>query len=302
MNDIQKNIDVNKSKIKPLSISEIQTKFTIDGKADTGDTIKLIYAMNTEFVVYETVTNRVRVFTNDDHLPLKEGYYYKNEIFKLEPLIAQIHSLRPEKLKKDKQTQINSLLARALVVAYVPNKDLESAKLVLTKALNDIRRYRYIEARLIHLRWSFFTCIIILLVTYIVNLILLNNNITTSEFSDLKKNIIQFSTVIFYGSIGGLLSVSIRLKQIKIDPDNDLKILGVARIFTASLSSVVLFVGIKAGIVFSFSSDATQANFEWIIKFLSVIAGFSETLILNIIGKFSNQISENTIDSNEQLE
>jgi len=91
------------------------------------------------------------------------------------------------------------------------------------------------------------------------------------------------------GSIGSFISVALNLKNLEIDPDAPAMISvisGVSRIMIGMIGAVLVYFLIRADILLGIIS---QSNSVFAILAISVVAGFSETLVPNILRKMESQ-------------
>jgi hypothetical protein len=96
--------------------------------------------------------------------------------------------------------------------------------------------------------------------------------------------------VITSGVIGGFISVSYKLKSIVFERGVSWQyflVYGIERLVISVLASLVLLFSIKANIIFGFVKDAPSPFYGYM--FFGVLAGFSETLIPDLLIKMEKQ-------------
>jgi hypothetical protein len=94
--------------------------------------------------------------------------------------------------------------------------------------------------------------------------------------------------IFILGSLGGLISVLIKIRDIALDPQSEMinKLSGISRVIIAGTASIIFYFGYKSDILFSFTKGdkSTEIYFIWLFSFFM---GFSE----RIIPDFSNRIN-----------
>ena len=123
-------------------------------------------------------------------------------------------------------------------------------------------------------------------------------------WSDLFKDIFvllgfsqEFLIVIFFGALGGFLSVAYRIRTIgiEIDPDSNFRILGASRIYIAVISSLIIYSALKGEIVNGVSLLLTENSAEIPISriaFISAASGFIERFVPDLLTRSTQQNQE----------
>ncbi len=247
------------------SITVGDTSSFSKGKLDRQNRLIVeVYGTMKEWVVYRTINNLVRIETADDHLKPEERLHLHN-LNETAVETARIHALRPDSLRHS-NISILGQIARGQIQCLQGNFD--QAKEMLADAESRLRRLRTIEGRFqYHIAGS----IVVLL--FVASLLL------PFFFPDLRLTIHK---ILVCGSIGGLLSMSIGIGKLEIDPYADWRInalAGVSRIVIAVLASTFIYFAMQAGLIFSSFSESSP----YAIYALAIVAGFSETFVPNII-------------------
>lgn len=249
----------------PESIKVGDTATFGQGKLDRqGRLIVEVYGTTKEYVVYRTIDNHVRIEIADDHMEPKDRTHLQR-LDEIAVETSRLHALQPERLKHT-NVSILGQIARGQLQCLQGNT--EQAKEMLADAEARMRRLRTIEGRFqYHVAGS----IVVLL--FVATLLL------PYFFPELRFTILK---ILVCGSIGGLLSMSIGIGKLEIDPYADWRInalAGVSRIVIAMLASTFIYFAMEAGLVFS----SIRESSPYAIYALAMVAGFSETFVPNII-------------------
>ena len=201
---------------------------------------------------------------------------------------GRIESLQPEKLKRVES--ICRHIARAIALCLEGN--LSESHQVLKDAEKRLSRLRRLEGRLQYQLSSLLAVIIVFLMLGLLTWYATGTG--NSILSDLQL----YMRVTACGALGGFLSLSLGIRKIDLDPDADWVINSVAgssRIFISIIASIFVYFGIKAGLILPALDDPSSYNG---IYAASVIAGFSETFIPNIIRRISSGEPKDAPESN----
>jgi hypothetical protein len=120
--------------------------------------------------------------------------------------------------------------------------------------------------------------------------IALSITIYTTDILNIK-NLHQFIYIATAGSIGGFISVSRRLKDTVFERDvwSGIFILyAIERIVVAIFASIAVLFAIKCNLAFGFFNNKNQNPLYGYIVF-SLVAGFSETFLPNLLIKLENK-------------
>lgn len=269
----------------PKSAKDIYEQYVIGGRDDQNYEITRVYAINPEYVIYRTKMG-VRYYTNDDHLELDELILFKR-LSRIRVSLAEVKSLQ----EGFQTTEIvDSLIATGVVAAF--SEDYESAETILEKARDQLIRLKLIDGRIRYITGTILVSILILLSCLIFGVLFYYFDQVSS-----LKYISEYLMVCCYGTLGGFLSIASTLKNLDIDPNSALRVLGGSRILLAATSSLTIYFAIKADIVFgSFVLDSS-GNISvpegiWAMRFLLVASGFSERLVPNVIPQVINTNSD----------
>ena len=247
--------------------------YILGAKVSHGEITK-IYTSSPEFAIYETNNSgNVAYYLADDSKTLN--------ISDLKPLIIEIDSLTETIEEKKKYAQRKSA---ALVECFFDRP--ESGKKVLESLISRIKKDRRFKSKLTYLTTAISFVIVNILIAILINMVIKD---------ELHPMFVYFFTLATFGSFGGL--ISIMFKNVKVDMDikgsRKIQILdSCSRIFIAMISSLVIFVFIKANIILGILNDL---NNPYVIYAFAVIAGFSEKFIPDVI----NRSAENEFEQQE---
>ncbi len=217
----------------------------------------------------------------------KESEQYKDKQNKLNEifgLLATIEAQNPEEI--DKIETINLMTAKGIKLALDGN--IEDSKNLLSQASKRLELFRKEYAKLRYLIDSFYTASAII---FVVVFFILVPALFPLYFIDIIERLDisnMFLVVISCGALGGFLSIASGIKQIEIDPDNDVKVAATSRIFIAVISSVIIYIALRSNLVPNFSNfllNETQEVDVWKVGLVSAAAGFTESLVPNILKK-----------------
>ncbi|HAT4221604.1 hypothetical protein WHY31_12585 [Clostridium perfringens] len=108
--------------------------------------------------------------------------------------------------------------------------------------------------------------------------------ITSIPFS--KNYIGDFYHPIFYGSIGGLLSIIIQNNKFDIDYKVDKKLLkfeSLKLILVSNIMAIVGFIAINSGIILS---NLNTSNSQYFLYLIYILCGYSQTFIPSLLKNF----------------
>lgn len=255
--------------------------FTVGAKDPQGRTIACVYFSFPEYVIYRT-DKGIKVFTYDDHLA-REDRIYTSRFLDIGAELATIYSLQPEEIARVES--INIQIARGINQCFEGR--LEAAKAILNDACARLIRLRRLQGRLEYLFSAFALLGLFLILSGILHM-----------FASVNVTII-YSNIISCGAIGGFLSVALGVWKLDIDLDANRShnlVSGASRIFISALAAVVVYFAVKSNVVFGVLYSETSNTG---IYLCSVIAGFSETFVPNVIRRLSEQ-EEHRLDKAQQ--
>lgn len=256
--------------------------FKIGGKDRLNREIVKIYSSNPEFVIYKAKTEGhkktdklVSFFIDDDRLKREDRIHYNNYL-KIGKEVAKVVSSLPNRFINT--DLVDSTYARALNQGLIGNTDL--AKEMLTDLGNRLYYMRISEGRIkYHL-----SCATIVVIFFCISLIF---------FVDINAGFYQkIIPILMCGLIGGFLSVLIDVKAYEVDTYADKYFhfsLALTRMFIASIGSLFIYFCIEAKLIFASLDFVKNGSALYVI---SIVAGFSETLVPNVLKKIEGLSSK----------
>ncbi|WP_139832879.1 hypothetical protein [Pseudomonas sp. R45(2017)] len=232
-----------------------------------GELVVKIYAKLKGYVIYRT-KNAIRIDINDEHPKCDE---YTDNHFKIGVELARIYSWLPENLSWSEP--INRQIARAL--STNAKGYYEDAKKMLLHAEERIIKLKTIKGRLQYAAGAFILALIVFFI---------------AMYQSLESYSI-FYYIVFFGSLGGVLSIAIGFSTLEIDIDANQTtnyLIGVSRILIAMTAAVFSYFAIKSQVAFSFVGNV-QGDYG--VYMIAMVSGFVEMLIPNIM---SNVAKENS--------
>lgn len=240
--------------------------FRLNEVDNDGSNIERIYYKSVEYVVYRT-RNAIRIDFDDDLPSLKN---YSDNHHKLGVQLARIYSWLPESLSWSEP--INRQIARAIVVNIMGRED--DAKQMLDHAEVRIKKLKEIQGKLQYTLSSF------AVVAVMLTLLIISQSVC-------KGGHAIYIAVAFCGALGGVLSVATGYGSLDIDIDATTAtncLIGASRIVIAMSASVFMYFAITSEVLLAFLGklDSNAGIF-----LASIIAGFSERMVPNILSKMA---------------
>jgi hypothetical protein len=271
--------------------SDVSAKHVTDYKVGCldkrGRRVLDIFWITKDYVIFQHAGGISPHFSDEDDLSREQARRY----MRLGPDFSRINALLPPPEEADDK---GHSAPRGWSFFHTPNAFLyrETARAIANALAGDHQRaidvLAFVEARLIarrraqgqfqYLLACMGTLATIVLIALAFEFLL---RLPATPWRDLVR-------VATCGAAGGFLSVAIGIRKLDIDPDTRWWVnayYGLIRLTIAIVSAVVLYFLIKAKLVFQpvFSGDSPQEAFA--LYAFAAAAGFSETLIPNILRK-----------------
>ena len=269
------------SSVEPKKLYVAIEEHVVGGTDTGGYKIKNIYASAPKFIVYEVegvaVADSCRVL-----IIHSEDCSHQSNYEAIQPKLAEIKSVL-YKCQTDELIKGRIGFAVALAIRSGP----EAANSSLDAILGDINN-QYAEnfvKRIAYLGGSFGVLCLFGIISVVVRLASFKGIIGPKA-----ETLELLLFVITSGVIGGFISVSYKLKSIAFERGvtwHLFLIYGIERLVISILASLVLLFSIKANIIFGFVKDAPSPFYGYM--FFGVLAGFSETLIPDLLIKMEKQ-------------
>ncbi|MGZ5620446.1 MAG: hypothetical protein ACXWFG_06225 [Methylobacter sp.] len=257
---------------------EKMAKFVVGGTDTIGNTIKRIFSKGDEFVIYDisgvSSIESMKVFIRskkEDDIELEKRYQLiKEEFSKFKSVLYKTNADLSYKWRA----------ANAISVALCGNKDVDVAKRLLETITKEaLDEYKEIQCGRL---WYLCGALIFTLITTLVALGLYL--LRTSDFVSNNQGLTLFVYASAFSAFGGLLSISIKLKEILIEKELDnikYALYGAQRLLFSILAGFAVVILIKSGIVFA--NLMAGNNHLYALMTMCYLAGFSETLIPNAL-------------------
>lgn len=169
---------------------------------------------------------------------------------------------------------------------------LSDLSLRITKRLRNILRVLY-----------FSICVIVTLKVTVGLGIYAKHLTSPANETILGLNVFELCVAVVMGCLGALLSTAIGLRNLSIDPAATLTMnitYAFQRMLIGALGAVILVIALKSGILHNLlgTTQNTASDDDAIYKlaFMSMLAGFSERLVPNLLDRTADRISENDND------
>ncbi len=238
-----------------------------------------------DFVIFRHARGISPHFSDDDDTSREQAGRY----MRLGPDLSRINALLPQ---AEEGNQESSSATRSWSFFHTPNDFLyrETARAIANALTGDHQRaievLAFVEARLIarrraqgqfqYLLACMGTLAVIALVAFVFEFFL---PLPPTPWRD-------FVRVVACGAAGGFLSVAIGIRKLDIDPDTRWWVncyYGVIRLTIAIVSAIVIYFLIRAKLVLQPLFTGASINESFALYAFAAAAGFSETLIPNIL-------------------
>ena len=254
-------------------------KFKIGEKDANGYIITKIFGRGDEYVVYEIETKdlvdslKVWIDTRveDDKAPINHYNSVRAKFSEVKGLLYKVVD----------KTTIKTIISHIIINGITGNPDAANKQFDdLVFQINKEYKEQFNNRMRLLISALFFSTLIIAyaIVTY---------------YNGCYKNLEHIRNLIFVvaaGSVGGFFSVSIGVNKIVCEKDVNewlYIVYGVERIIIALLASIIVYFAIQADLVFSVCKKMTNPLIGYV--FFSILAGFSETLVPNLLIKLEKE-------------
>lgn len=254
------------------------------GKTDrNGNLITKIFSRGDSFVVYEIESNiqsdSLRVIINPEDK--KEFVQFENNY---EQIKQEVNEIKAIIYKAKRENSLKHLIAPAISKGITG--DIEGAKQML-KTLKKTIDNQYIKQfndKILYLCSNLFFVFLLILISYLTYCGYIS---WCCEKNEIIKLFIYCITT---ASMGGFISLALKLKKIEIDfelPMTNIIFYGIERMVISILSGILLVVIIKSDLILSIINQSD--NPFWGYMTFSAIAGFSENYIPDILSKIEKE-------------
>lgn len=261
-----------------------------------------------EFRIYRTEQGISPFFSDDDdigavqkrsYLQLGEDIARFNHLLKMLPPQLLLRHFRGTDTMTATRVQFERELARCMAIAFLDQVD--TAKTALASVLARLESIIANRARVIHIGVT--SALVI-----IVWLILFSGRAGDSDWVSALSWSLELlfpgngsfiCLALAMGSLGALFSTAIGLKNMEIDAAVNVQmhfVYSSIRVLVGALAAFILYFGVKSGILDGLfravpASAEDKINIYWLC-FVSIIAGFSERLVPNLLKARADQMTE----------
>jgi hypothetical protein len=253
--------------------------YQVGSKDRIGNKITKIFSKGGEYLVYEIKTNdlsdsiklSIDTAIEDDDEPLKKFYEVREKFTKLKGLLYKVTDDTSIKAR------IGHILSHA--ITGKPNEANTQFELLIDEIETEYKnQYNHRIKYLI-------TTVLFLTIEIIFSTLVYSNNL----FNELIhiRNLIYISTA---ASIGGFISITRRLRQMNFEKDvNSLIYIfySLERMMIAIMAGVVIYFAIQSDLIFGIVKNLEKPIYGYIV--FAVVAGFSETLVPNLLINLENK-------------
>jgi hypothetical protein len=267
--------------------------------------IRIVIIQNRDYIVYLDNDLNVQWHTNQEktkslgkilnQIAVLEGKSDFMNPSKWQKLTSTIFKEKQAKFadffRDDSLQRIRSLLGEAIARIF-DDKDENEAKVAIDEAVKLIAVKNAEYSR----RWYYGHARYMALISLILALLAWIEKTSIINVFGLVGFQLGFSS--FFGAIGAYVFTAQRGRKIDLDAISGAlihKTEATARIATGMVSAVLVVLSIKSGLIFSSISTSNSLKFMVIV---SILAGYSEKLIPNMVKNFEDKIAVASISEN----
>lgn len=247
--------------------------YIVGSKDSTGNIITKIFSKGDEYLVYEIKTmelsDSIKVMIDtkieDDHVPIDNFSVVREKFTKLKGLLYKVVD----------DTSIKARIGHILSHAITTNPT--QANSFFDNLIEEINREYASQSR--HRINYLLTTVIIMSIGICISIIVYSNSLYLNEL--LIRHFIFIATA---ASIGGFLSITRRLKQAVFEKDvksYNYIFYATERMLIAIVAGIIVYFAIQSNLAFGIVKNLDKPIFGYLI--FAVVAGFSETLIPNLL-------------------
>lgn len=258
-------------------------EFKIGTNDPSGYQVTKIFSKGDEYAIYEINSNiaseSIKVLINPEN---KNKFIDQEKNY--EKIKSEVNELKAVLYKCKRDNSFKHLIAAGISSAIVG--DIEGSKKILGDLLERINK----EYRIQFKNKIIYSSVSLVILIFLLNFSYQTYKVFQNTFLHDNPIIQLFIYSATAGAIGGFLALSIKLKKIEIE--SDLKpykfvFYGLERIFLSLLNSIVIVIAIKSGLFLGFINEIETPM--WGYLFFSIIAGYSETFIPDILTKIEKE-------------
>lgn len=254
-------------------------KFKVGEKDANGYSITKVFGRGDEYVVYEIDTKdlvdslKVWIDTKveEDKVPINHYNSVRAKFSEVKGLLYKVVD----------KTTVKTVISHILINAITGNPD--KANIQFDELITQINK-EYKEQFDNRLR---------LLISALIFAVILIALAVYTYYSNSFEQYYHIRNLIFVtasGSVGGFFSISIGVNKIVTEKDVSLWLYilyGIERITVAILAATIVYFAIQADLVFSVCKKMTSPLIGFVT--FSILAGFSETLVPNLLSKLEKE-------------
>jgi hypothetical protein len=258
------------------------------GKEDlNGYRITKIFSRSDDFVIYEIDTNiisesiRVLVYPaeQDDPNNFEENF---------SKIKVDFNDVKSSLYKARRDNALKHIISSAVAMGIYGQVEDSKTSLAKIKERIDVEYREHFFNKVIFL----LSCLLIVVVLSTLSF-LQYFNVFIKYYSKecLLCPLVYTAT---FGSIGGFLSVSMKLQKMELEsgvPKYMFFVYGIERSVISIFAAIILFCLIKSKLLLGYIIELDKPIFA--LMTFSVVAGFSETLIPDLLGKMEKSVDKN---------
>ena len=249
-----------------------------EGDLFSGDVIGEIYSASKDYIIYRRKGDKCITYYYDDNIP-----DFKANLTKMGHLITKVKACIGYENKDKRYLRMVAWFYKQCLLG-----NTEIANKICNKILSISCSFRKNTARLYYLVSCLAVVALLLIFSFVQDVYIQSNYLE------------PYLKLMFYGSLGGFVSVSMSIKKLDLDIDYfswSHTVYGVFRIIISMASAIISYLLIKSGLILS---NLETGNI-YIYYLFAVVAGFSESFIPNLLKKMDDYGVNSDINSKRKL-
>lgn len=270
---------VRVNQIKPKITMDSLDKLVIGATDVNGNHIKRIFSRGDSYVIYEIETDissdSLRVMINPDNDPKFVSHETNYEEIKKE-----VNEIKAVLFKGKRENALKHLIAPAISKGI--KGDTSGAKAMLNELKTRIEN-EYLDSFKKKIYYSASSLLVVLILTALSYWTYCDWISWGTTDKSLTKLFLYSATA---GSLGGYISLALKLRKIDIDsglPISNVLFYGIERMIISVFNGILIVIIIRSDLLLSVINQSD--NPQWGYLTFSIIAGFSENYIPDVLNK-----------------
>lgn len=256
----KKTGEVEGKKVKQIPQYKVGDKIYEDEIAK-----KYFFDSSKEYIIFQNTLGEIKHY-GKEHIPQATAF-----------LLAQCNSLMGLVRNRKMCERVNYDKAFAINEALLGN--VESSEKILKESIERIKQSEVVWKKICYIGIYLLSVVLMLLLMLIL----------PYAQPELYEKYQQYLKIATFGSLGGFISLNIRLKKVEFEISEttwSYVVVSVYKMVFAIVSSLISYFLVEAELVFTAFKDVS-ANYIYLEYTVAALAGFSESLLPNIFSGFA---------------